>query len=65
MAAEGYILQKVNTITRQFYFKKGKPQQFVYRIIFEKTSGQILPDTLIIRISRSILYYLRVKSNLQ
>src|SRR5690625_3615214 len=47
MASKGFLFVKLNTITRQFLFKKGKPKQIVYQIVFDKENPSVLPSTLL------------------
>jgi hypothetical protein len=36
MADSGYILIKINRVTRCFFFEETEPQKLVYRIVFDE-----------------------------
>lgn len=46
MAVKGYHVVKLNTITRQFFFVEGPPEEVRYRLMYDKTQGESLPQTL-------------------
>jgi len=47
MAEHGYLLVKINRVTRCFFFQKGEPKKLTYRIGFDKMQGESLSRGLI------------------
>lgn len=46
MATNGYLLQKVNLLTRQFYFEKSEAKNIIYRIVYAPKRKGVLTTTL-------------------
>lgn len=47
MAESGYILVKINRVTRCFFFEETEPQKLVYRIVFDKLQSDSLSKGLL------------------
>lgn len=46
MGAKGYVLQRINLLTRQFYFEKRNTNQINYHIVYARGGKPVLTETL-------------------
>lgn len=46
MGAKGYVLQRINLLTRQFYFEKSNTNQINYHIVYARAGKPVLTETL-------------------